>query len=157
MARNGFVSRERSRYGVHWNWVGRIVRVGQRLGTAEVWTGDELIAVQPQDQRAGQHFILPGHLPWAVLPRGDGRPRREAVTVQVPVGEVGLRSLDVYELAAVGGGQVIALELARQHLETLDLKQAVEILDNTLEVWPESHWPGFTLRQSDVFQSYVAT
>ena len=25
-----------------------------------------------------------------------------------------------------------------------------------LEVWPESHWPGFTLRQSDVFQSYAA-
>ena len=25
-----------------------------------------------------------------------------------------------------------------------------------LEVWPESHWPGFALRQSDVFQSYTA-
>ena len=24
-----------------------------------------------------------------------------------------------------------------------------------LEVWPESHWPGFALRQSDVFQSYA--
>ena len=22
-----------------------------------------------------------------------------------------------------------------------------------LEIWPESHWPGFALRQSDVFQS----
>ena len=39
------------------------------------------------------------------LPRGDGRPRREAVAVQVPVGEVELRSLDVYELAAVGGAR----------------------------------------------------
>ena len=27
---------------------------------------------------------------------------------------------------------------------------------STLEVWPESHWPGFTLRQADVFQSYTA-
>ena len=27
---------------------------------------------------------------------------------------------------------------------------------NPLEVWPESHWPGFALRQSDVFQSYAA-
>ena len=26
----------------------------------------------------------------------------------------------------------------------------------SLEVWPESHWPGFALRQSDVFQSYAA-
>ena len=25
----------------------------------------------------------------------------------------------------------------------------------TVEVWPESHWPGFALRQADVFQSYA--
>ena len=25
-----------------------------------------------------------------------------------------------------------------------------------LEVWPESHWPGFALGQPDVFQSYAA-
>ena len=25
-----------------------------------------------------------------------------------------------------------------------------------LEVWPESHWPGFTLREADVFKSYMA-
>ena len=37
--------------------------------------------------------------------RGDGRPRREAVAVQIPVGEVELRYLDVYELAAVGGAR----------------------------------------------------
>ena len=26
----------------------------------------------------------------------------------------------------------------------------------TLEVWPESPWPGFALRQADVLQSYTA-
>ena len=26
----------------------------------------------------------------------------------------------------------------------------------TLEVWPESHWPGFALRQADVLPSYTA-
>ena len=26
----------------------------------------------------------------------------------------------------------------------------------TLEVWPESHWPGFALRQADVLQSYMS-
>ena len=26
----------------------------------------------------------------------------------------------------------------------------------SLEVWPESHWPGFALRKADVFQSYTA-
>ena len=103
MARDGSVSWEGSRYAVHWEWVGRIVQVGQRLGTVEIWAGDELIAVHPQGQRAGQHFILPGQ--WAGLPRGDGRPRREAVAVQIPVGEAELRSLDVYELAAVGGAR----------------------------------------------------
>ena len=25
-----------------------------------------------------------------------------------------------------------------------------------LEVWPESHWPGFALRQADVLQLYTA-
>ena len=25
-----------------------------------------------------------------------------------------------------------------------------------LEVWPESHWPGFALRQLDVLQSYMS-
>ena len=29
-------------------------------------------------------------------------------------------------------------------------------LRRVLEVWPESHWPGFALRQADVFQSYTA-
>ena len=27
---------------------------------------------------------------------------------------------------------------------------------DTLEVWPESHWPGFALRKADVFQSDMA-
>ena len=26
----------------------------------------------------------------------------------------------------------------------------------SLEVWPESHWPGFALREADVFKSYMA-
>ena len=36
-------------------------------------------------------------------------------------------------------------------LGTLDRKQIA-----ALEVWPESHWPGFALRQADVLQSYTA-
>ena len=100
VARDGFVSWEDSRYGVHWKWVGRVVQVGQRRGTVEIWASDERIAVHPRAQRPGQRFILPGQ--WQGLPRGDNRPRREAVAVQVPVGEVERRSLDVYELAAGG-------------------------------------------------------
>ena len=83
--------------------MGRVVQVGQRQGTVEVWAGGERIAVHPRAQKAGRRFILPGQ--WAGLPKGDGRPRQEAVAVQVPVGEVERRPLDVYELAAVGGAR----------------------------------------------------
>ena len=103
VARDGFVSWEGSRYGVHWKWVGVTVQVGERQGTVEIWAGDERIAVHPRAQRPGQRFILPGQ--WSGLPRGDGRPRGEAVAVQLPVGEVERRSLEVYELAAVGGAR----------------------------------------------------
>jgi len=101
VSRDGFVSWEGSRYGVHWKWVGRVVQVGQRQGAVEVWTGDERIAVHPRSPSPGRRFVLPGQ--WSGLPRGEGRPRREAVAVQMPVGEVERRSLEVYELAAVGG------------------------------------------------------
>ena len=100
VSRDGFVSWEGSRYGVHWKWVGRVVQVGQRQGTVEVWAGDERIAVHPRAQKPGQRFILPGQ--WSGLPKGDGRPHREAAAVQVPVGEVERRSLEVYELVAGG-------------------------------------------------------
>ena len=93
MARDGFVSWEGSRYGVHWKWVGKTVQVGQRLGTVEIWSGSERIAVHPRAQQPGQRFIVPGQ--WAGLPKGDNRPRREAVAVQIPAGEVERRSLDV--------------------------------------------------------------
>ena len=29
-------------------------------------------------------------------------------------------------------------------------------LGPALEVWPESHWPGFALREADVFKTYMA-
>ena len=78
------------------------------------------------------HFILPGQ--WEGLPKADGRPHKEAVAVQVPVGEVERRSLEVYELAALevcddddcpGTGTPAPGDLG--------LKQAVEVLDNTLD------------------------
>ena len=101
VSRDGFVSWEGSRYGVHWKWVGTVVQVRQRQGTVEVWASNERIAVHPRAQQAGQRFILPGQ--WAGLPKGENRPRREVVAVQIPAGEVERRSLDVYELAVVGG------------------------------------------------------
>ena len=67
VSRDGFVSWEGSRYGVHWKWVGATVQVGERQGTVEIWAGDERIAVHPRAQQPKQRFILPGQ--WAGLPR----------------------------------------------------------------------------------------
>ena len=100
VSRDGFVSWEGSLYGVYWKWVETMVQVGERQGTVEIWAGDERIAVHPRAQQPKQRFILPGQ--WSGLPRGDNRPQKEAVAVQIPVGEVERRSLDIYEL--VGGG-----------------------------------------------------
>ena len=77
------------------------MQVGQRPGTVEIWAGQERLAVHPRSQSAGQRFILPGH--WEGLPKTNGRPAKEALAVQVPVGEVERRSLEVYELAASRG------------------------------------------------------
>ena len=101
VARDGYVSWEGSRYGVHWRWVGSTVQVGQRSGTVEIWSGDQRLAIHPRARSAGQRFTMPGQ--WEGLPRGDNRPQREALAVQVPMGDVERRSLDVYELAAAGG------------------------------------------------------
>ena len=101
VARDGYVSWEGSRYGVHRKWVGATVQVGQRSGTVEIWSGDQRIAVHPRAQSAGQRFTMPGQ--WEGLPRGDGRPQQEALAVQVPVGDVERRSLEVYDLVAAGG------------------------------------------------------
>ena len=101
VARDGYVSWEGSRYGVHWKWVGATVQVGQRSGTVEIWSGDQRLAIHPRAQSAGQRFTLPGQ--WEGLPKADGRPAKEALAVQVPVGEVERRSLEVYDLVAAGG------------------------------------------------------
>ena len=81
-------------------WEGRC-RWGSGWARWRVWAGDERIAVHPRAQQAGQRFILPGQ--WAGLSRADGRPVKEALAVQVPVGQVERRSLEVYELATSGG------------------------------------------------------
>ena len=78
-----------------------LLRPLQRSGTVEIWTGDQRLAVHPRAEHPGQRFTAPGQ--WEGLPRGDGRPQQEAVAVQVTVGDVERRSLDVYELAALGG------------------------------------------------------
>ena len=37
-----------------------------------------------------------------------------------------------------------------------DDANVVQLTRLYLEVWPESHWPGFALREADVFKTYMA-
>ena len=48
VARDGYVSWEGSRYGVHWKWAGSTVQVGQRAGTVEIWASQERLALHPR-------------------------------------------------------------------------------------------------------------
>ena len=101
VARDGYVSWEGSRYGVPWNWAGATVQVGQRMGTVEIWDGEDRIAVHPRAHQPGQRFTLPGQ--WEGLTMGGERSRKPALAVQVPLGQVERRPLEAYELAASGG------------------------------------------------------
>ena len=59
-------------------------------------------------------------------------------------------------LAAVGLAAPGSIDILLGHVANspnLPLYHDVPLRD--LEVWPESHWPGFALRQADVFQSYA--
>ncbi len=100
VARDGYVSFEGSRYGVHWEWAGSTVQVGVRTGTVEIWAGDRRIAMHPRAQSPGQRFTIPGQ--WEGLPTGGERPGKRAVAVQVAAGAVERRPLDVYEPVAGG-------------------------------------------------------
>ena len=76
VTRDGFVSWEGSRYGVHWKWTGRVMQVGQRHGTVEVWAGDARLAVHPRAQRPGQRFTCPASglvCPWETTGPGVRR------------------------------------------------------------------------------------
>ena len=59
----------------------------------------------------------------------------------------------LWELVRGAWGQVALVVCDRFRLT--DLQDAIDP-GVALELRPESHWPGFTLRQSDVFQSYAA-
>ena len=55
---------------------------------------------------------------------------------------------------ASGIGRVTLVRLENgKHIPKLGTLRAIA---HVLEVWPESQWPGFTLRQADVLQSYIA-
>ena len=123
--RDGFVSWGGFRY-VHWKWVGATVQVGERQGTVEIWAGDERIAIPgrnspssasscPASGRACPGVTI-GKRRWRCrFPRARWNAARWKCTSWWR---------EVWH---------DRLEQVRQYLETLGLKQAVEVLDNTLD------------------------
>ena len=80
----------------------RTVRVGQRVGTVEIWAGEQRLAVHRRADPS--RAALPSRSASGKGCRGEVSARgQEALAVQVAVEEVDRRSLDVYELAAAGG------------------------------------------------------
>ena len=71
--------------------------------------------------------------------------------VPVDVGEATIRLQGLQFHTPV----IFAEENEPSLLGVVSLEQAALAVD-PLEVWPESHWPGFALRQSDVLQLYTA-
>ena len=69
--------------------------------------------------------------------------------------------LTVAELGElIRSGEVSPVEATEAYLHRINALnadiRAYLTVTGDLEVWPESHWPGFALREADVFKSYMA-
>lgn len=98
VGRDGFVQWQRAWYGVPWRWAGTSVQLEPKADVITIWAEGERIAVHPHASRPGQRLRVPGQ--WTGLRQGDGRPRREALAVQVADVTVERRPLAVYEALA---------------------------------------------------------
>ena len=97
---------------------------------------------------AGSTLWLPVFVPGGMLALGDCH----AVVGDGAVAGTGAEcSSDTHIRVTVekGSGITSPRALTPDHFVVLSHGQ-------DLGVWPESHWPGFALRQADVFQSYTA-
>ena len=108
----------------------------------------------------GGAFLLSLQQDWG----GKDAPDHEATGVPGGAGDAAPGAVRARSIAVVAGGYA-ATQRTGLAVPTRDaappaakagwsrhLKPVVVVL----EVWPESHWPGFALRQADVFQSYTA-
>ena len=102
VSRDGFVSWEGSRYGVHWKWVGTVscrwVNARARWRSGPVMSASRCI---PERSGLASASSCPANGP--ACPGETAVPAGKPWRCRFPVGEVERRSLDVYELAAVGG------------------------------------------------------
>ena len=103
VARDAYVSWEGSRYSVPWTYAGRQVWVRQRGGAVEVHCGQERIAVHGQAHRKHAVITEPEH--HRGIPLGARQDHKILIRIQDTAPVVEIRSLAVYESAAMAGAQ----------------------------------------------------
>jgi hypothetical protein len=103
VARDAYVSWEGSRYSVPWNYAGRQVWVRERSGSVEVHFGQQRIAVHGQSVRKHAVITEPEH--HRGIPLGARQDHKILIRIQDTAPVVEIRSLAVYESAAIGGAQ----------------------------------------------------
>jgi len=101
VSQDGFVSYLGARYGVPWQFAGRVVSLRPREGALEIWLGERRLAVHKL-VTSGKSVQLEGQ--WQGIPLGPDRPKSKLVGTRVPSPEVQVRSLLAYE--AVAGGEL---------------------------------------------------
>ncbi len=103
VARDAYVSWEGSRYSVPWSYAGRQVWVRERSGSVEVHFGQERIAAH--DRASGKHAVITEPEHHRGIPLGARQDRKILIRIQDTAPVVEIRSLAVYESAAMGGAR----------------------------------------------------
>ena len=103
VARDAYVSWDGSRYSVPWNYVGRQVWVRECSGSVEVHFGQQRIAVHGQAGRKHAVITEPEH--HRGIPLGARQDHKILIRIQDTAPVVEIRSLAVYESAAMGGAR----------------------------------------------------
>lgn len=94
-SRDGFVSYDGVRYGVPWQFSGREVKVREVNGFVEIYYEDHLIAKHEKEYRS-RTLVMCDHQ-YANLSTAQGYPYPKPQGIQVPIQDVEMRSLEVYE------------------------------------------------------------
>ncbi len=101
VSRDGFVSYDGVRYGVPWRYSGREVKVREINGFVEIYCEKQLIARHEKQYRSRTLVMCEDQYANLSTAQGYAYPRPQGV--QIPVHDVEVRPLDVYErLVEVG-------------------------------------------------------
>src|SRR5690606_5963824 len=95
VSRDGFVSYDGVRYGVPWKYSGRDVKVRDINGFIEIYREQELIA-RHKKQHQSRTLVMCEHQ-YANLSTAQGYTSPRPQGIRIPVQDVEVRSLDVYE------------------------------------------------------------